>query len=293
MSSIENKFDLGYYILNYIHLVIVSIIIIGILITQLFWDVIGHIIMGFGIYTFLNYWIAVLYFSIRRKPNNLLSEMIASMKKSGKVIIRPARPQDAPTGARLMYYAGAHYMLAFFGSPERKAFKVLRRMFPLPGHMTSYTHAFVVEDRGNVVALFSGFDGKRWRASKRASWIYGPVWWIAAPLWQIPKMIFAFNEFDKSIPPVLEDEYYVEHLAVLPEKRGQGIGKQLMDFAETLAKAKALERVVLDVEIGNERARRLYKRLGFMEAKFAIDKKYCKKFGFQGSIRMVKSIANN
>jgi len=81
------------------------------------------------------------------------------------------------------------------------------------------------------------------------------------------------------------------HLAVLPEKRGQGIGAQIMDFAESLAKSKGFRRILLDVELENEGARRFYKRLGFIEAKFVTDKDYCKRFGIQGSVRMVKSIA--
>lgn len=282
MNSMGKKFNYVYYISTYIHLIIISIIVIGILITILFWEAVGNIIMGFGICTFLNYWIAILYFSKQQEAYSAV--------RSGKVIICLASPQDALVGARLMYYAGVNYMLAFFGGTEKKAITVLRRMFPLPGHMTSYAYAFVAKEESEVVALFSGLDRESWRASKRASWAYGPVWWIAAPPWQTPKMISAFNEFDKAIPPILEDEYYIEHLAVSPEKRGQGIGKQLMDFAEGLAKTKGLKRIVLDVEIENEGALRLYKRLGFMEAKYVTEKKYCKRFGFQGSIRMVKSI---
>ncbi len=247
--------------------------------------------MGFGIYTFLNYWVMILYLLRKREPYNLSSEIMTSMAKPGKVIIRPARPQDAPVGARLMFYAGVNYMRAFFGSTERQAITVLRRMFSLPGHMTSYTYAFVVEDGIDIVALFSGLNRRSLRASNRASWMYGPVWWIAAPIWQIPKMISAYYEFDKAVPPVLDEEYYILHLAVLPEKRGQGIGGQLMVFAENMAKSKGLKRMLLDVEIENEGARRFYKRLGFREAKFVTDKSYCKRFGIKGSIRMVKSIA--
>ena len=65
-----------------------------------------------------------------------------------KVLIRSAQPKDAPVVAKLMYYAGPSHMLAFFGDPENKAFRVIRRMFLLPRHTTSYTYAFVAEDEG-------------------------------------------------------------------------------------------------------------------------------------------------
>ena len=202
-----------------------------------------------------------------------------------KVLIRPARPEGAQVVAQLMYYASSNYMLAFFGKPESKAIGVLRRMFPLPRHTTSYTYAFVAEDEGNVVGSFSGFDGKNWRVSARASWLYGPIWFAVIPPWQIPRMIAAFGDFNKAMPLISDEEYYIEHLAVLPEKRGQGIGKQLMEFAENQARAKGLKRMTLSVEIENEGARRLYERLGFQTIKVVADSSYCKRFNFQGSIQ--------
>jgi len=123
--------------------------------------------------------------------------------------------------------------------------------------------------------------------------MYGPVWWIAAPIWQIPPMIGAFNDFDKAIPAVSDEEYYIEHLAVLPELRGQGMGKQLMEFGENQARAKGLKRLALDVEIENEGARQFHQRLGFHEAKVVTEPSYCKRFNFQGSIRMAKAIAKS
>ncbi len=103
-------------------------------------------------------------------------------------------------------------------------------------------------------------------------------------------MIAAYDDFDRAMPPVSDEEYYIEHLAVLPERRGQGIGRQLMEFAENQARAKGLKRVVLDVEIENEGAQRFYQRLGFQTAKVVTDPSYCKRFNFQGSMRMVKLV---
>ena len=207
-----------------------------------------------------------------------------------EVFIRPARPEDAPVVAQLMFYASPNYMLAFFGKTEDKAVGVLRRMFSRPRHTTSYTYAFVAEDEGNVVGSFSGLDGKSWRASTRASWIYGPIWFAVTPPRQIPRMVAAFGDFDKALLPVLDEEYYIEHLAVVLELRGQGIGTQLIEFAESQARAKWLKRVTLDVEVENEGARRLYERMGFQAIKVVTEPSYCKRFNFQGSIRMAKPI---
>jgi len=216
--------------------------------------------------------------------------MIEQEKTSKEVLIRPARPKDASAGAQLMFYAGSNHLLAFFGKPENKAIRAIRRMFRLPHHLTSYTYAFVAENEGRVVGLISGFDRKTWRASKRASQMYGPVWFVVVPPWQIPRMIAAFEDFDKAFLPVSDEEYYIEHVAVLPEKRGRGIGKQLMEFAESRARAKGLKKVTLNVDIENEPARRLYERLGFQTIEVVAYPSYCRRFNFQGSIRMAKAI---
>jgi ribosomal protein S18 acetylase RimI-like enzyme len=208
-------------------------------------------------------------------------------ESSKKAIIRPARPEDAPVVAQLMYYASANYVLAFFGN-TKDTIKVLRRMFSLPRHTTSYTYAFVAEVEGDVVGSFSGLDGESWRASAHASWMYGPVWFAITPLRQLPRMVAAFVDFNRAMLPILDEEYYIEHLAVLPEKRGQGLGTQLIEFAESQARTKWLKRVTLDVEIENEGARRLCERLGFQTIKVVTEPSYCKRFNIQGSIRMAK-----
>jgi ribosomal protein S18 acetylase RimI-like enzyme len=52
-------------------------------------------------------------------------------------------------------------------------------------------------------------------------------------------------------------------IAVLPQFRNRGIGKQLMQAAETWAREHGAERMILDLSAANEGARRLYKRLGY------------------------------
>lgn len=212
------------------------------------------------------------------------------MHETKEVLIRRAQPVDAAIVARLMYYASQNYMLAFFGKPESRAISILCRMFSLPRHTTSYTYVFVAEYEGSVVGSFSCFDGRSWQAARHASLKYGPIWFVAVPPWRIPQMVAAFGDFNKSLLPISDEEYYIEHIAVLPEKRSQRIGKQMIEFAETQARAKGLKMMTLDVEIENKRALRLYKCLGFQTVKEMTDPGYCKRFSFQGSMRMMKIV---
>lgn len=57
----------------------------------------------------------------------------------------------------------------------------------------------------------------------------------------------------------------VSSVAVLPEFRGLGIGRKLMELTHHYARAQGRDRVVLDVLAHNEPARRLYESLGYRE----------------------------
>lgn len=67
--------------------------------------------------------------------------------------------------------------------------------------------------------------------------------------------------------PNMEDEseageYYLDSLAVLPEYRGRGIGRKLLEYGIGIGKSMGLT-VTLAVDPINEKAQRLYQSLGF------------------------------
>lgn len=56
---------------------------------------------------------------------------------------------------------------------------------------------------------------------------------------------------------------HVSVLATTPEAEGSGVGRMLMEYAETWAAARGYSLVTLNVFAGNERARRFYDRAGY------------------------------
>ena len=61
-------------------------------------------------------------------------------------------------------------------------------------------------------------------------------------------------------------------LAVLPEWRGRGVGTALLAAAEDWARAHGAERMVLDLDVHNPGAQRLYERVGYEVEALAMDK---------------------
>ena len=56
---------------------------------------------------------------------------------------------------------------------------------------------------------------------------------------------------------------HISDLAVVRDRDGQGIGRALLDYAETFAREHRYERLQLSVFPGNERARKLYEAAGY------------------------------
>jgi aminoglycoside 6'-N-acetyltransferase len=61
-------------------------------------------------------------------------------------------------------------------------------------------------------------------------------------------------------------------LAVLPAWRGRGVGTALLRAAEDWARAQGAERMVLDLDVHNPGAQRLYEREGYVVEAIAMDK---------------------
>jgi GNAT superfamily N-acetyltransferase len=63
----------------------------------------------------------------------------------------------------------------------------------------------------------------------------------------------------------------VSDFFVLPEHRGHGIGRSLLQAIEVEARARGCCRVTLEVQEKNERARRVYAALGYQQAVYTME----------------------
>jgi diamine N-acetyltransferase len=65
--------------------------------------------------------------------------------------------------------------------------------------------------------------------------------------------------------PKDKDTYYIEKLAVLPEYRHKGYGKQLVDFAISKIKEKGAKTISIGLMNNHIKLKNWYKRLGFIQ----------------------------
>jgi|GEM_PF-917736 len=83
-------------------------------------------------------------------------------------------------------------------------------------------------------------------------------------------------------------EYYISNIAVSEERRNQGIGWELLEAVEAIARQKGYRALTLAVEFYNVGAKRLYERFGFVEVDKVVFPKRLRKFHIDGFYKMEK-----
>lgn len=201
--------------------------------------------------------------------------------------LRHAWPKDAPTAARLLYATLGSMADYLFGTDN--AFQtqdILRHLFARDANRFSYHFATVAEGAGRVCGLLIAYPA---RTMQRLRLTTARQILAVCGLWGLTRFIW------RSLPLARMKEaehgqYFVDAVAVLPEMRGQGIGTRLLRHAEAQAVALGLHACALTVEINNERACRLYMRLGYRVVEAIHIPTLAHRLGYGGLYRMVKPL---
>ncbi len=165
-----------------------------------------------------------------------------------EVTVRPARDSDRRTVGRLLVLGFPDKFAPVFGPDRERAAAILA---DLPPSGTVY----VAEGAGEVVGTFTLVLEER----------------TPSPLWPILRRHLGFGAALRAFVLLQlmgtshPDPHtaLVEAVAVLPEWRGRGVGRQMMAEALALARRAGRQRVGLYVVEGNAPALRLYTSLGF------------------------------
>lgn len=176
------------------------------------------------------------------------------------LLVRPARPEDACVP--LLFESAKPYYTAYAGS-ERRALKLLQRVFVSPGHAASYEYTQVATTpEHEIVGVLAGFpvrEGDRLsRRFIRLTLPRVPPW----GLWSTFKHLYAAGGVAPQ-PPF--DAYYVDALAVADTHRRRGIAHALLHQAERDAQHAGCRTLALDTGLQNLPARALYSAYGFQE----------------------------
>lgn len=160
---------------------------------------------------------------------------------------RRATPADADALAELINFAGEGlplYLWDKMREPGETAWDVGRRRAQRESGAFSYRNAVVAERAGRVIAGMVTY-----RVADEPEAIDAETPGIFVPLLELENLALG--------------SWYVNVLAVYPEFRGQGLGRQLLEIAGEQARENASSGESIIVSDNNTGARRLYERCGY------------------------------
>ena len=201
--------------------------------------------------------------------------------------LRRATPQDAIPAAELIALSMGEYGDHALGFGDHQyALSLVRKLFALKGNRFSFDSTTLATLDGTVAGLLLAFPGNQYfiRNLKLAGQIPGILGLKDSLRLGLHSIAAAMGKETDA------DEYYIAQVATHPDFQRQGIGQKLMTQAEDLAKKALLHKVSLVVELDNEPACALYRKIGFTIAETIHTPGLAARLHTWGYHRMVKEI---
>ncbi len=201
------------------------------------------------------------------------------------ITIRPATPEEAQIGAELIYLSGPETFRYLFVDDTARCLAILRAAFPYPGHMFSHQLAQFAEVNGKVLGIMLGYRGRDEQVEAATGTLLKD---ILSPE-EMENFVQSVMTLEEISSRPLEEEFYVQHLAVMGPHQSKGIGAHLLAWTEDYASKEGSARLSLDVVIENTRGIAFYERVGLtMTATFTHES--LKRVGITGMHRMAKPL---
>ena len=171
---------------------------------------------------------------------------------AGFPVIRKARPEDAPFLAKCIM-AGMHFYDFGTEVPEKEdIFRSLVECERRDDLLYSYRHSRVAEADGKVVGALLSYPGDIYKRLREKT--FAEIW---------PDFFPTHGDSEQETDP---GEYYLDSLAVLPEYRGRGIGKALLQDGIRKGIDLGFNQIALVADSDMPHLISLYKSLGFVPA---------------------------
>jgi ribosomal protein S18 acetylase RimI-like enzyme len=204
-------------------------------------------------------------------------------------MIRKAEGKDKAEICKLHYMAGQHFFNYFFPIPKTIALKMLARLYDPPDTIFSRDFSWVHEDHGTIRGAISLFPGRDKELFEKNIGSHGKELAHLAGFFPTMKMMLR-GSLHAYMPPIDDDELYIQALAVFPNYRGHRVASALLRHAFEHARQQQLPKVCLLVEISNEHAIMVYKHYGFRIAMTQHFKRKYRKHKLYGVHKMVAEV---
>lgn len=183
------------------------------------------------------------------------------MSTKNKIIIRPARPEDAAAAMPLIISSGPDVFAYLFNRLGKSAEDFVLHSLQSNKGLFGYQAHTVAELDGQVVGAGSFYSRKEYK-----QWSNQMTPLLAKHYrWRLPFMLDRLLKSTQWMVAPAYDEWYLANFGVSPEWRGHGIGEQMLQYGLQQAQNQNKRIYSLDVSHANPNAERLYRRFGMDE----------------------------
>jgi GNAT superfamily N-acetyltransferase len=177
------------------------------------------------------------------------------MNQCDGIIYRKSRPEDVDDYYALIMLAASDILAALWGD---KTEQILKGLFLRGNNIFSHEHVIMVEVKGKIAAmnLCYGWRHKREQNSRTGLMIYKMMGGRALKYYFVSRKLKPIDILDPG-------EYYNAYGATYPEYSGRGIGRELLNVREKIARESRHKRIISLVDKGNDRSIRMFLGAGY------------------------------
>lgn len=200
------------------------------------------------------------------------------------------KPKEYFEQAAALLYQTSYNLMDFMFRDQQVAIEVLKKLFQ-KSHGT-FSHVFssgMVDENNKLIAIIIGYTATQ---AKDDELLGNLNFLLNSPIslwWHITTTVRkVLNQY---LIPQTPNSYYVNNLAVDQSLRGQGIGTLMIEQIISKAKLLNCDSIEFDVTKTNEKAVKLYNKLGFKTITTStLAEDLARKYGLPELIRMGKHI---
>ncbi len=181
--------------------------------------------------------------------------------QTGAAMFTVRRPESSESEAvaELVLQSDCGLVPALFGDNARA---LLAHLQTAKANPYSHENTLVILDQnfpGAIVGSFVGSFARATRAAQLHTAVLLMKWYGLGFMARLLNLARA----GKAMADLGPGDFYLSHIAIVPEMRGRGAGKELLLAGEKWAAAAGAHKMTLDVEEHNEHARAFYDRFGY------------------------------
>jgi len=200
------------------------------------------------------------------------------------IIIRKGKTEDAEDFSQLALFTAPTFLPYLFGSDVRN---LMKNLFQHMRNYFSFEHSYFIEVNGEIAGMALVYNYEQKKRDYLRTFLLG----LKYLKWSFFTQLTYLLKSEHIIVQITEGDCYLFYIAIYPKFRGLGFGTKLLGVIEEEARKTGSKRIVLDVEIDDKKAIKLYERLGYnIEQKSPIFKIKDKNFEF---FKMSKDIKKN